>query len=307
MSTSLPVVAVVGINGRIGKHVLNALVSPAFKDKISLPIHLATGNVEKTKAVPAVAASPESFKIFAVDIATGEGLDAAFAGVTVVCNTVGVTALPHAKIADAAAAAKVKVYVPAEFGSAYEGGALGKYEPLFKTKMAATEYARSKPFKTIFVANGLVTELAFGVPGIGGFTSDTALTTYEPDAGYATTSYPDVGRAVAAIAAKSGTPAALPDVLYVRGDVLTGKKVAEIYTKVTGKKVDLTVEPAAKLLEPAAKIVAVGHPQGPTDFPTILRTVFTQGHGNVTPNYEKIVDGAFEFETAEDVAKRLFK
>lgn len=304
---SLPSVAIVGINGFIAKNVINAVLSPIFKDKIAFPVRLITRDIAKTAALPIVAASPDSFKLYKADIETGEGLAAAFEGVTTVVDTVGVSTFSHDKIADAAAAAGVAVYVPSEFGSdtASETG-LGKYRAIFGAKLAATAHARSKPFKTVAIITGLFTEFAFAVPGLA-FSSDSALTTYAPDADYATTSLPDIGRAVAAVVAASTAPASLPEVLYIRGDVVSGKKLAEIYTKVTGKEVAVTVEPTEKIVAPADKIVEVGYPKSPEDFYVILKATFSQGFGNVSPNYESVIKGAFTFETAEQVATRLFK
>lgn len=304
---SLPIVAIVGISGAIGTSVVEALLSPLYRNKVSFPIRIVTRDVANAQAVPVIAASPESFQLYTGNVATGEGLQEAFTGATVVVNLVGVTTFSHNAVVDAAAAAGVKVYVPSEFGSDPAAGDKGKFKPVFSLKTQNAEYALTKPFKSVFISAGLFTEHAFSIPGLGGFISETEFKTFSPDAEYGTTSVPDIGRTVAAIAAKSADPSSLPTSVALRGDVLTGKKLADIYSKYSGKELKFTRGPASEIIGPADEILAAGGAKSTKEFFVVLTAFLTQGFGNVKPNYEAVVGDDFKLETTEDVAKRLFK
>lgn len=305
---SLPSVAIVGINGWVASHVIDGLTSPLYKSKIAFPIHLVTRDVAKTAALPVVAASPSSFKLFKGDIATGEGLAEAFAGVTVVVDAVGAFGSSHRQIVDAAAGSpSVKVYVPSEFGFQTTPDVLGKYYAAFEPKLIDINYARTKAFKTVSIYTGMFSEFLFGVPSLGGFSTDTQFTAYAPDAQYALTSLPDIGRTVAAVVSKGNTPEVLPDRLKLKGDTINGKRAVEIYEKVTGKKVDFKTEPGTTVTVPADKIVAAGHPESLFAFLDVLKAVFSQGYGDVEANYKLVVGDDFKFENAEEAAIRLLK
>ncbi|VVT55549.1 uncharacterized protein SAPINGB_P004646 [Magnusiomyces paraingens] len=305
---SKPVVAIVGANGVLAKNLIAALLSPAYNDTISFPIRLVTGNVEKTKTLEAVAASPELFDIYKADILSGEGLAKPFTGATAVVNLVGVYGFSHNQITDAAAdAGSVKLYIPSEFGVKTTKEKLGKYAPIFGVKLSAREHALTKSYKTVAVFNGLFTEFAFTIPGLGGFVSDSRIEVYSPDADYTTTSLPDVGRAIAAIVSKSLDEDEIPDQVVLRGDTINGKKLAEIYEKIKSTKVEYVEKPAEDILSVTDKIVDTGYAKDMNEFGAVLIALFSQGFTNLTPNYEEVTGSDFKFESATEVAERLFK
>ena len=110
-----PTLVIVGVNGTIGKHVLNALFSSTFKSLYSLPIRAITRDASKARELAPNTTDAE-LKFYTADIASGEGLDKAFEGADVVINLLGYS-VSHSKVADAAAASKAKLYLPSEFGS----------------------------------------------------------------------------------------------------------------------------------------------------------------------------------------------
>ncbi|VVT53891.1 uncharacterized protein SAPINGB_P003802 [Magnusiomyces paraingens] len=305
--TAAPTVAIVGLTGFLAKHVINALISEPYKSQISTPIRLVTRDETKAKAaIPAIEASPDLFKFYKADAATGEGLAEAFEGATAIVNLAG-TGFSHDKISDAAAKAKTNLYVASEFGVPTTEKALGKYAPVFDFKIKATQQARDKGLKTVAVYNGLFTEFAFRVPGAGGLQSTTEAQTYVPDKEYATTSLVDIGRSVAALVTKSATPeeaGKLPDELFIKGGSLSGKTVADIISKLTGKEVALTEKPQNEIVDRATQVVENGV-KGRDDFFAVLQALFTQGLADYEANAEAVIADAFE--TPEEVAKRVFK
>lgn len=305
--TATSSVAIVGINGFIGKHVVNALVSPQFKSKITFPVHIVTSDEEKVKSsIEAVSKHPENFKFFKADLATGEGLNEAFKGVDVVVNLVGLR-VTHQHIADAAKASNVKVYVPSEFGVHITESSLGPYTPVFKFKVDARDYARELGLKTVLVATGLFYEFVFKIPGVGGFISDTQLQIYEPDSQFGATSLADIGRTVAWIVSQADSPENIPDYVSVKGATLTRQKVADLYEAATGKKLDVEKLPASTIVDAAEKVVAEGV-KSQQDFGTILVAVFSQGYGDFKEsNNASVEQGGAKFETIEEASKRLLQ
>lgn len=140
MSFYKPTIVLVGVNGAIGKHILNALLSPTFKSLYTLPIRAITRDAAKAQANLPSGATQNDIKFYTAKIATGEGFDVAFKGVDVVINVLGI-GVSYNKVSDAALAAKTKVYIPSEFGT--DTSLFGAYKPVFQTKIDSLEYAKS--------------------------------------------------------------------------------------------------------------------------------------------------------------------
>ncbi|KAF5112920.1 hypothetical protein DV454_003923 [Geotrichum candidum] len=301
MSAYKPTVAILGINGAIGSHALNAFLSPTFSSLFTLPIRIVTRDSSKIKAaVPAI--TNENVKFYTADITTGEGLATAFEGVDVIVNILGVS-VPHTAVIEAAAAAKPKVYIPSEFGS--DIPATGPYINLFKVKTDVVELARSKGLKTVSIVNNAFSEWLLVVPPFGGvnFPEAGQFQYYGSDSvEIDTTSLVDVGKVIASVASKD--PATLPDYIKVAGDVVSPRKISDAYTAATGQKLIDVALPLEEIVVPAKKIAEEGL-KSPKDFLIGIRGVLYDHYMVSNHEHNEFVSkGLFEFTPFTEVAKR---
>ena len=302
MSTYKPTVAILGINGAIGFHALNAFLSPTFSSLFTLPIRIVTRDPSKIKAnVPAI--TDDNVKFYNANIATGEGLATVFEGVDVIINLLG-TEVSHTAVIEAAAAAKPKVYIPSEFGT--DIPASGPYANLFKVKTDVVDLARSKGLKTVSIVNSAFSEWLLTVPPFAGvnFPEPGQFQYYgDSSAKIDTTSLVDVGKVIASVASKD--PATLPDYIRVAGDVVSPRKISDAYTAVTGQKLTDVALPLEEIVVPARKIAKEG-PKSANDFLVGLRGVLYDQYMTSTHEHNEFVSkGLFKFTPFTEVAKRV--
>jgi len=302
MSVYKPTVAILGINGTIGTHVLNAFLSPTFSSLFTLPIRIVTRDPSKIKAnVPAI--TDDNVKFYNANISTGEGLATVFERVDVIINLLG-TEVSHTAVIEAAAAAKPKVYIPSEFGT--DIPASGPYLNLFKVKTDVVDLARSKGLKTVSIVNSAFSEWLLTVPPFAGvnFPEPGQFQYYgDSSAKIDTTSLVDVGKVIASVASKD--PATLPDYIRVAGDVVSPRKISDAYTAVTGQKLTDVALPLEEITTPAKKIAKEG-PKSANDFLVGLRGVLYDQYMTSTHEHNEFVSkGLFEFTPFTEVAKRV--
>ena len=322
MSAYKPTVAILGINGTIGVHALNAFLSPTFSSLFTLPIRIVTRDPSKIKAtVPAI--TDDNVKFYSANIATGEGLATVFEGVDVIINLLGVE-VPHTAVIEAAAAAKPKVYIPSEFGA--DIPASGPYANLFKVKTDVVDLARSKGLKTVSIITSAFSEWLLTVPPFGGvnFPEPGQFQYYGDDSvEIDTTSLVDVDtnkkhnnnkknkhtqatadrKVIASVASKD--PTTLPDYIRVAGDVVSPRKISDAYTAVTGQKLTDVALPLEEIVVPARKIAKEG-PKSGNDFLVGLRGVLFDHYMASTHEHNEFVSkGLFKFTPFTEVAKRV--
>lgn len=307
---SKPIVAVLGGSGVVGPAILNALISSNYKDNFEFPIRIFTRNEESTKKKnPFLASNPELFEFYTnVDLVTGENLSKALKGTNIVIDTTAAS-LDHNKIVDAVAEnlATVKIFVMSEFGNDTRGNALGPYEFFGEGKLKTRQYARGKGIKTVAFYNGLFSEFALTVPGLGGLVSDSKAICYTPDAEYATTSLRNVAQSVVAYvvnALKQPNLSDVPDDIFLKGDTITNKKVAQVYGNAIGKTLEIEEIPGSEIIKAAEQVKAKGL-KNMDDFFTVLKAIFSQGYCNFDAN-DWPGKQEVEFETLEQVAKRMY-
>ncbi|KAF5113505.1 hypothetical protein DV452_003660 [Geotrichum candidum] len=302
MSAYKPTVAILGINGTIGVHALNAFLSPTFSSLFTLPIRIVTRDPSKIKAnVPAI--TDDNVKFYSANIATGEGLAAVFEGVDVIVNLLG-TEVSHTAVIEAAVAAKPKLYLPSEFGT--DIPASGPYLNLFKVKTDVVDLARSKGLKTVSIVNGAFSEWLLTVPPFAGvdFPEPGQFQYYgDGSAKIDTTSLVDVGKVIASVASKD--PATLPDYIRVAGDVVSPRKISDAYTAATGQKLTDVALPLEEITTPTKKIAKEG-PKSGNDFLVGLRGVlYDQYMASAHEHNEFVSKGLFKFTPFTEVAKRV--
>lgn len=300
-----PTIAVVGLNGAIGKHTINALLSPAFKSLYTLPIRAVTRDSAKAQASAPSTASTDDLKFYTADVATGEGLDTAFEGADVVINLLG-AGVAHGKVAEAAATAKAKLYIPSEFGTDIVNA--GPYSSVFQAKINNLKYAKSLGLKTVAIINGAFSEWALNIPPLVGVNfPETGKFQYygDLDTKISTTSLADVGKVVASLASKD--PSTIPDEIKVASEIISPRIVHSTFKKVTGQDLTQVGAPLEDITTPALKVAKEGV-KSPADFVAGLRGVVYSGNMYHDPiDNEFVSKGLFEFTPFEKVAETVIK
>lgn len=299
---SKPTLVIVGANGTLGPYVISAVLSDTFKNSYNMPIRVVTRDSSKTAAI--FPNSKDDIKYYNADIATGEGLKVAFEGADVVVNLLGI-GVTHNTVTDAAAAAKVKLYFPSEFGIDYVNS--GKYQKLFQGKVDALKYAKSLPgLKTVAVITGTFAEMLYTVPPFAGinFPEQGQLQYFgDIDNKFSTTSLVDVGKTIAALGTKR--PEDVPEIINVAGEIVSPRILHETYEKVSGNKLELVGLPLEAITTPALKIVNEG-PQSQIDFLTGLKGILYSGGMLIAPKDNSFVSqGLFQFATFEKVGETV--
>lgn len=305
-SKSKPTVVLVGANGTVGPYAIKALLSPTFRAFYTLPIRIVTRDAAKAAAT-ADSISQTDVKFYTADIESGDGLDTAFEGADVVVNLLGAS-VSHAKVADAAKAAGVKLYLPSEYGSHIPTS--GEYKALFKSKTAEVTYARGLGLKTVSIDTGAFAEWMLTMPPLSGvnFPEKGQLLYFgDPKTTFTATSLVDLGKTIASIARKGQDPSALPDRILVKGDSISAQIIHDVYLKVTGTDLTMIGQPLEAVTVPALQIVAEG-PKSMEEFVTGLRGLQSSGkmnHDGV--DNEFVSNGLFEFSSFETVAERVLQ
>lgn len=180
------------------------------------------------------------------------------------------------KIAKAILEAKIKRFVPWQFGVDYDIIGRGSAQTLFDEQLDVRDLLRNQEIqrtKWIIISTGLFTsflfESFFGVVE-GGKGEDVvvrALGGWEN--GVTTTTPDDIGRLTAMIVLEE--PMIANQVVYTAGDTVSYGKVADIVETVTGKKVKREIRSVEKLKEDLAT--------DPENAVKKYRVVFAEGKG----------------------------
>lgn len=298
-----PTITIIGANGILGAHTLRAILSEPFINSYALPIRVVTRDLPK---ISATLGNPRegTLKAYLANVETGDGLDAAFEGADVIINLLGIK-FTHNKVADVAASSGVKVYIPSEYSTYING--TGLFKNLYKFKIDALAYARSKGLNAISVATGNFLEWLLVTPVFGMNVPEKGKLLYYGDADtkITSTSLVDVGKTLASLAAKD--LATIPQEVVVGGDTFTIGELKEAYEEATGTKLELVEKPLAEIREEGLNIVANG-PKSVADFGTGLRAVIATSHATYdAKNNEYVSKDLFKFSTLNEVAQATLR
>jgi hypothetical protein len=220
-------VAVYGLNGVLGIHIINALLSEPFISKIKIPIRLITSSDKRIV---------DSDKVEYVKVSDSADLKKAFEGIDVVINSNNFPNSVAPELIDALVANKVKLYIPSQFGT--DLTTAGKDFPGFLDfKDSHSKAARDAGIKTVDIYTGLfhpADEKFFG--------SKFQVLNFDPDkkevdiiGGESTlinpSFLPDVGKVVAALVTKDDH-ASIPDSIRTYSDRVTLGDLVAHYERV---------------------------------------------------------------------------
>ncbi|ANB12945.1 hypothetical protein AWJ20_1223 [Sugiyamaella lignohabitans] len=237
-------VAVAGVNGLLGKHVLNALQEPAFKSSFNFPIRVLSRSSGSTST-----SDIEYHQ--ASDLASYEK---ALKGVDVLIDLRGAEALASNDLILAAKAAGVTAYVPSEFGDEYEKA--GKYAVIFGLKANSVKVAKEQGLQVIKFRTSYFLDIAFG-PLL--FLDPKAATSdYVGDGStnITVTSLRNIGQAVASVLTHPFDK--IPENVNVAGSQTTPAEAVKLFEKYSGKKVTVNKSTVEGLIKVADDVIASG-------------------------------------------------
>lgn len=305
MSTYKPTVLVLGGAGTLGPHVINALTSDTFINKYNLPIRIVSRTPEKVKKQVPAAADEAVVKFVSADLVNDTAFTKVFDGVDVVINLLGLGPVNHNKIADAAAASKVKLYIPSHFGTEIEH--TGPYKPIFALKTNYLNHIKALGLKYASIITGPIAEILLSVPFMGGvnFPEPGKLQYYGNfDLKISTSCLTDLGKTVASVAAKD--PTTVPSQIRVSSGEVSPRILIQLYKQVTGKELEPVDQPLESVTSPALKVAQEGV-HSPSDFLVGLKGALYDGKLYVPPNENEFVSkDLFKFTSIEEIAKNVF-
>jgi uncharacterized protein YbjT (DUF2867 family) len=305
MSDYKPTIIILGATGILGAPTIRALTSETFIHKYSLPIRVITRSPDKIKKEIPAAADPAIIKFVSADVVTGSGIAEAFDGIDVVINLLGVGSFDHNKIADAAAAAKVKLYIPSQFGTDTE--LAGPYKPIFVAKTEYINHIKSLGLKYTDIITGPFAEYMFTVPDLSGVNSPEPgkLQYYgDFDLKIGVTAVADIGKTIASVVSKD--PATIPSKIRIYSGMVSPRIIMQLYKQVTGQELEPVGLPLEIVKEPALKVAQKGV-SSMADFFVGLRGAVYDGGLYVPPVENEFVSkGLFKFTPIEEVAKQVF-
>lgn len=264
-------IAVFGLNGLLGKPIIEGLLREPFISKIKAPIRLLTSSDKRPV---------ESSKVEYINIKEA-GVDKPLDGVDVVIN---LGAIPGAPKEDAllqsVIAHKIKLYIPSEFGTDLKR-AHNVFNNFLSPKTIHSEAAREGGVKTVDVCTGLLINPDSFLPfaPLYLFGKDVEQTKKVTIAGDENTLLnpsfvQDVGSTVAALATREDY-LSIPDTIRVYSDRVLVADLIKHYEKVHDVKMDISYVPAADALKEAQERYSQGFKQ--EDFTFYLRTILSLG------------------------------
>lgn len=216
-------VAIFGLNGSLGKLVLEALQSPIFADKIAFPIK-AISRLEQV--------STDTVTYIKAELTDTEAIAAQLKGTDVFLELLSANPALLPLLEKIAAIVKPKLFIPSQFGVDIDQ--VNEYIPGFLSfKLNHAKNLRALGIKTVEVVTGF-----FAIPGtflyeIVGFvgidpTTKTYITRGDPHQKIAISKEEDIGKAVAALATY-GDYSKLPDVVRIFSQYVTIQEVTDRY------------------------------------------------------------------------------
>lgn len=265
-------IAVFGLNGLLGKPVIEALLREPFISKIKAPIRLITASDKKPIDSPNV-------KYYNLK---EEGFSKPLEGVDAVINLGGVPGSPLDDILKAIVEQKVKLYIPSQFGTD-----LVATEPTFsgflKPKTDHSNAARKAGVKTVDVVTGLFIKddgfFPFGP--LFTFSGDYEKTKQAIGRGDANTKvnpsfFKDIGNTVAALVTKDDY-SKIPDTIRIYSDEVTNGDLVAHYEKVNNVKLNVKYISPSETIAEAKEKYSKGFKL--EDFALYLATLLSEGEG----------------------------
>ena len=264
-------IAIIGLNGFIGKHVLNAINSGVFDSKIQFPVKAITRkegsqSTDKIKYIVSPETSPDDANL----IDSLKGVDA-------IVELTGPNPELFSKIEKIVEKVKPKLFIPSQFG--VDIAQVNSYAPGFLAlKTQHSQAVRKLGIKVVDIITAF-----FAVPGSFlyeqaggvGITEKGVNLIGDIDQKFHVSKLEDVGNVVLAVATHQPY-SDLPDTIHVASEVITVKDVIDRYEKSKGIKLDIISKKSAE--EGKKEFVdKLNAGFNPNDFVFYLQVIVAQG------------------------------
>ncbi|KAH3680398.1 hypothetical protein WICMUC_000329 [Wickerhamomyces mucosus] len=243
-------VAVIGLNGRLGKPIIESLLSEPFISKINTPIKLLTTNSDKQVV--------SNDKLQYINYKTLDGgLKTALKDVDVVINLGNIPKSPIQDILDAIIANNVKLYIPSQFGTDLQATEVD-FPGFLNVKTQHSKAARDAGIKTVDVITGLFIEddqtysgRPFGVFNFNEEKKEIEIIGDEDESIQLNPSFfRDIGNSVAAIVTSSDY-SKIPNRVRIFSDKVTLGDYIKRYENQTGIKLNRTYKKVDEIVQEA--------------------------------------------------------
>lgn len=258
---SLPVVAVYGVHGALGKHVLNALTSDSFYSKLTGPVHVISRNPDSDN---------QQKRLYWHKAKSISEADAVLGKADVLIDLTGPRANLNDTIESLRRTKHVKLYIPSQFGS--EVDKLGDLTaPAFLAKIEHSQRVRALGLKVIDIFTGIFddpdTFLGEWIQVVGANPDGTEVAYIgNPNTKFSTSKLPDIGKVVAAVVTSTKFEE-LPDKVRVFSNLVTPEDVVRRWEAKHGKTLER--KPVIPLDDAYAKALYLLKTD-PSSWPTIL-------------------------------------
>ncbi|CAD1812073.1 unnamed protein product [Candida parapsilosis] len=241
MSTSKASIAILGLNGKLGKHVINAINSGIFDSKIQFPVKAITrkeGHTSTDKIEYIV--SPET------SVEDTHLIDS-LKGIDVFIDLTGASPEASEKVKQIVTKIKPQLFIPSQFGSDVEQ--VQKYAPGFLAKKTQlSQSIRQLGIKVVDIYTSF-----FAIPGSVLYDMVTPVGIFEDgihligdiDQKFSISKLEDIGRVVLSVATHK-LYKDLPDTIHVASDTVTVKDVIDQYEKSKGTKLNIVSKKSAE-------------------------------------------------------------
>ncbi|CAN6626645.1 hypothetical protein TRVA0_011S00254 [Trichomonascus vanleenenianus] len=261
-------IAVLGLNGYLGRDVINSLLDVKYRKDVALPLRAITRDASKFS-------SSDEIEYIQATLDDKESLLKALNGVDTLIVLTNAAVNVDSAI-DAAVENKVKLFIPSEFGTDYRHSTSKKP---FQSKIDTVAYAQGKGLKTVSVLNGLFGDMLVNIPAVIGIKAQT--NSFERfgdgDAKLSVSFSSDIGNSVAELATTEH-PEQLPDYVRIQSDVVSFNEIANAYERYKGVKLEVEQKSNEELFDAANRFLETGE-GGRAGF-----TSFVKANINAAPN-----------------------
>ncbi|KAL8770505.1 MAG: hypothetical protein Q9209_003760 [Squamulea sp. 1 TL-2023] len=249
-------VIIIGASGNVGNPIVNALLKAGF-------------NVTALTRKSSSAKFPSEVKVETVDDDYPSGqLVAAFKGQDAVINLLPpISVEQHNSIADAAAEAGVKRFIPSEFGGDTSNPKVLELVPMFASKSAITEYLKTKESSGLTwtaVINGAFFDWGLYTSFLGFDLKTHTATIYDNgDAAFNGTKLSDIAQSVVSILSKPEETA--NKFVFIQNIKANQNQILEALEKSTGKSWTVTKRSATEARQIGGEKLSKGDMSGIPD------------------------------------------
>lgn len=279
--TTIKNVALLGASGNLGPSIVDAFLKNG------------SFNITAISRSESKATFPTSIKVIKTDLTNDDSLTSAFKGQDAAVIIVGAGQLSEQKrYIDAAIAAGVKRFIPSEFGSDTSNPKSSELVPVFRPKVEAVEYLKSKESNTFSwtsVCTGAFFDWGLKTGFLGFNLQERSAKIWDDgNTPFSTTNLALIGEAVVSILTPEHVQETKNTTVYVASHTTTQNKILAGFEKITGDKWKVEHVDSAALLEESTNKLKAGNFGLDVIYSLIQTIAFGKGLGNLGEHSTKV-------------------